>query len=95
MLLPCSGFLASPTAPPAASASAWWPRQTPSTGKRPRAQASNSSMQPASSGRPGPGDSTSSSQPSASNAAWIVGNGVSLRITRTSAPSRQNCSTRL
>ena len=71
-------------APPAAWASAWWPRQTPSTGTS--ARWSTSSETPTSrscSGRPGPGEMTMLSTASAATSSH---DSSSLRTTIGSSP---------
>ena len=82
LVLPCISLAARTTLPPNAWPSAWWPRQTPSSGTGERRTSSR--LMPASSGVPGPGEITIFSGPSASASST---ESASLRTTFTSAPS--------
>ncbi len=91
-VLPCTG---SPTLtrPPKASAIAWWPRQTPSTGIPSSANRRLASIEtPASTGRQGPGEITTRSGRDRSSSSTVA---TSFRTTSGSAPSSPRYWTRL
>src|SRR5690606_35127849 len=70
----------------------WWPRQTPSTGRRPAKCSMTAFDTPASSGRPGPGEISTASGSSSTICSRVS---ASHRCTRGSAPSSPRYWTRL
>jgi hypothetical protein len=93
LVLPCSSSGARTTTPPKASAMAWCPRQTPSTGSPASAAARTiGTVTPASTGVPGPGDSSTPATSRSASSAVVT---ASLRRTTQGTPSWPRYWTRL